>query len=178
LLTLGALAVSIHSANLAREGVAIATQSFIQAKKQWEKDNTPELQLGNIVVNPLTVGQPIIIQFIISNFGKQSAKIVSITGTVVYSNVPAMNDFSYLPKEATPINIALRGGTNFPLSLVSNVPLPQHQKDSITSGKLDLFLMGKATYINTINDSTKTYIFNWRISLYPQIHFAFITDSQ
>ena len=149
-----------------------STQAQIAAlnetKKQFEEENEPYLEIGDIAVKRFEIGKPIIIEYSVKNLSQQTVKEDSAQTAMEYIDKRDYDTFvqnpfgliqmakpikkiQYYVKESPSIGYLY---TNTPIAI-----LTKEQFDNFRNGTFFLFIMGKYKYHNTRNFKRKTYEF-------------------
>lgn len=165
--------ISDANFKLSTQSLNAQIKSFQETQKQFEIENKPNLQIGGINIDSIS---RLKISFNIRNFGKQPAKIFSISSALVYTNNPNLTNAKYEVAKSFNSFVPQDGYVPFSISAGEKI-LNEQQIILLKNGNYFVYIIGECKYLNTVNLQKRSYKFNYRISYNPDIDVKIIRDT-
>lgn len=160
--------------------------SIKEAQKQFEMENRPYIEVSNFDTLSFRENEYPVLRMAVRNLGKQPAKILRSVAVVYCDKASdnsdtAYNGFYRMVKE-NGINVDTFRDENryiikeapFYKQLNWPVIIDVYHRDQILSGELDIYIIGKMTYLNLITKIEMLYKYAIEVRLANQIVYKII----
>jgi len=156
---------AIRSADAMQKSAEYSRNMLTEYKDEFKKDNEPILQIHLHSIEAPKLNQKLAYSYYFENYGKKTAKILSIAITTAYSDMKIDSVMKHIKAAKTkdnPDNLYVNGRsiTYFGSSEHS---INEEYYNGLASGKMYILMVGKVEYENLNNSRKRIYEFQYQL---------------